>query len=523
MSPHRHTHPCSACGHAVSVTARFCGGCGTALADRRDRSAELRAAMSGVVHRLETKDALVPAPLLDAARALALTPVDPDARIVILGELGRGTRALANLLAGEEALAAGPSQRGAAAVLDRLEDHPGLRGTATIEVAPPLAEGAESTGEGVIPALMRADVALVGLSAAQLLSATERRLLRSLAQLTDAPIALVVGRMDALETDEDLDDVQRRTERFRTTLGRDAVVCLLGSDDDAHALRDWVDSALAAASLHVDAAWEQRARHVLSALSPAVTPQEDDDPPAPLAELDDLLDALSTAHSQARDQARARLDDGLSKLRAALGSRLEDMSVEERVHEGASELAAALEALVRTSVDTWKTELADGLADLDLARASLQAGVDQDPALSELVDAKAAPRLSPRHPDQSVGLMAAAVGLSVGVLLLPVGGSGAVAMGVGLTAGSYAAAKVLRGRRDDELRQAHTDELDRWLREVGAQASDWLVDHVDGAYELMAARLADLHAHALHHQQAGAPEALQAAVDALRGRLEASD
>ena len=121
----------------------------------------------------------------------------------------------------------------------------------------------------------------------------------------------------------------------------------------------------------------------------------------------------------------------------------------------------------------------------------------------------------------TAALIGSAVGLSVGVLLLPVGGSGAIAMGVGLTASSYAAARVLRGRRDSALRDAHLDELDRWLREVGAQASDWLVDHVDNAHELMAARLAQLHAHALRHREASTPAALRAAVAQLRDRLEA--
>lgn len=519
MSPHRYTHPCPACGYPVSITARFCGNCGTTLADRRDRSAELRAAMSGVVHRLEARDSQVlPAMLVDAARALAITPVDPDARVVIIGELGRGTRALANLLASEDALETGPSQRGAAATLDRLDAHSGLRGKTTIEVAPPLAEGAQSTREGVIPALMRADVLVVGLSAAQLLSATERRLLRSLAQLTDAPIALVVGRMDAIETTEDLDDVKRRTNRFRSTFGRDAVVFLLESDDSANAVRAWVEGALAQATVRVDAAWEQRAGHVLSALAPTLT--EDTEAPPPLATLDELTDGLSVAHSHARSHARAQLDDGLAKLKSALAARLADMSTEERVHEGASELAAALEALVRTAVDSWQTELAGALADVELTQASIQAGTHHDVAVSTLTEG--APRLAPRHPDQSVGLMAAAVGLSVGVLLLPVGGSGAIAMGVSLTAGSYAAARVLRGRRDDALREAHTDELDRWLREVGAQANDWLVDHIDSAHELMTARLAELHAHTLSHREAAAPAALQAAVAHLRDRLEAS-
>lgn len=518
MNPHRHTHPCPACAHAVSVTARFCGGCGAELADRRNRSSELRAAMSGIAHRLSVAGDSAPSAILEAARALGSTPVDPNARVVVLGELGRGTRALANLLAEDDALAAGPSQRGAAATLERRDDAEGLRGQATIEVAPPLAEGAESTREGVVPALMRADVVLFALSAAQLLSATERRLLRSLAQLTDAPIALVVGRMDVVETEEDLDDVQRRTERFRGTLERDAVSFVMKDLEAETALRSWVQASIAEASVRTDSAWEQRAHHLLGALAPIVDAGLSGQ--SPLVPLPDLLDALSTVHGQARSSARSELDDGLGKLRRALGSRLEDMSAEERVHEGASELVAALEALIRRSVNTWKAQLADGLAEHALARASLQAGVDRDASVSELTES--IPHLAARLPDQSYGLMAAAVGLSVGVLLLPVGGAGAIAMGVGLTASSYAAAKVLRGRRDDELRQAHTDELDRWLREVGAQAGDWLVDHVDSAYELMVSRLSDLHAHAERQREIGTPEALRSAVNELRDCLHVS-
>lgn len=521
MTPPRSTHPCPACGHGVALSAQFCGGCGAAQPEQRDPALARRAALSALATRCRATDAL-PDVLVEALAGLGAAPAHRSPRIVIVGELGRGSRALANRLVGAPRLKAGPSQRGAPALLEQETDTASpesLLSVAAVEVAPPLAAGADSTTAGVIPAIMRADAVVFALSAAQLLSATERRLLTALAGLTDAPIALAVGRMEVAETDEDLDDIARRTQRFRDALAPAPAVFLLPAEtDDAPRLEAWLREQLAQTADDTEVAWCTRATHLLDAVS-AVLAASDQDAPA-LPELPALQAELSDAHASARAAAMARLEAGLGQVRDALADRLDEMSPEERVHEGSSELAIAIEALLRASVDAWRSELADALADAELPAASLQAAVDRPDTVGEVTGE--APKLAPRLPDQSYGLMAAAVGLSVGVLMLPAGGSGAIAIGLGLTAGSVAAARVLRGRRDEELRAVHTDALDGWLREVGVRAGDWLVDHVDGAHELIEARLGELHAHARGHHDHTTPAAIADAVAALRPQLDAA-
>lgn len=518
MNTVRSTHPCPACGVGVSPTAKFCGSCGAPQPDLRDRAAELRTELSSLASRFRAAD-LVPPVLVDALQGLGAAPVRRSPRVVIIGELGRGSRALANRLAGSEVLAAGPSQRGAPALLDHDPHTAGERSVlsmTSLEVAPPLAAGADAVADGVIPAVMRSDVVVMALSAAQLLSATERRLLTALAGLTDAPIALAVGRMDAIETDEDLDDTIRRTERFRSTLSPPPAVFLLPADtDDAPRLLDWIRAQVETVGSDTDAAWEQRADHLLAAVAAVLAASEVDVDELP--ELDTLQDQLTTAHAAARAAARTELEVGLGKIRDALADRIDDMSPEERVHEGAAELAMAIEALLRATVDTWKSGLASALADAHLPAASLQAALDRPDTARQVTGNT--PKLHPRLPDQSYGLMAAAVGLSVGVLMLPAGGSGAIAMGLGLSAGSVAVAKVLRSRRDDLLKQAHKETLDAWLREVGVRADDWLIDHVDGAHELITDRLAVLHTHAASHRDQTTPAALRRDLVDLRERL----
>jgi len=495
--------------------------CGSAQIEQRDRAAELRVDLSELAARFRAAG-LIPAVLVDALQGLGAAPVRHSPRVVIVGELGRGSRDLANRLAGTRALKTGPSQRDAAAVLDHDPEtvfENSLLKEASIEVAPPLAAGAETTAEGVIPALMRADVVLFALSAAQLLSATERRLLTAVAGLTDAPLALAVGRMDVIDTVEDLDDTARRTERFRSTLSGAPSVFLLPADtDDAPRLHEWVSQQLEAVGSQMEAAWERRAQHLLSAVSSVL--EAADVVEAELPTLEALRTELAIAHVGALTASRTRLEEGLSRLRDDLAARLRDMTPEQRVHEGAAELAMAVEALLRSGVDTWRRELTAALADAQLSAASVQAAMDRPDTLGEVTGRT--PKLSARLPDQSYGLMAAAVGLSVGVLMLPAGGSGTVVMGLSLSAGSVAVAKVLRSRRESDLMQMHKEALDSWLREVGVRADDWLVDHLEGALERVVTRLSELYEHAVGVRKWTTPQGLARALSALNKRLEST-
>ena len=521
MTTPRTTHPCPSCGQGVSLTARYCGICGAPLAAQRDPATALRAELSGIAARLRAT-ALLPPRMVQALDGLGSAAAHQSPRVVIVGELGRGCRALANRLAGRPVLKAGPSLRGAAAFLAADPDHTptgSILATAALEVAPPLASGAEAIAEGVIPAMMRADVVVFALSAAQLLSGTERRLLTGISSLTAAPIALAVGRMEVADTDEDLDDIIRRTERFRDALAPSPAVFLLPADtDDAPRLQTWLQDQLTRVATDTERGWERRTAHLLGA-SLAIL-EGSVDPARTLPALDVLQSELRRAHDAARASARTHLEEGLSTIRDALAERLDDMTPEERIHSGASELAIAIEVLVRESVDAWSHQLADGLSEAELPAASIGAAAERPETIGAITGDS--PKLTARLPDQSYGLMAAAVGLSVGVLMLPAGGSGTLAIGLGLTAGSVAVARVLSGQRAEELRQLHTAALDSWLREVGVRSQDWLVEHLDHAHERISQRLIELHDHAQTHQSHASPAALRHDLGSLLSRLDPS-
>lgn len=522
MSTHRATHPCPECGAGVAPTARFCGACGAALPEERGDLDHARARLHDLALRLEAAGDLVPEPLRTALSEVSAVEVDAVPRVVVLGEQGRGTRALANRLVGAARLKAGPSAGDAAAVLAHDPHATGLLRRATVEVAPPLAAGAEEMASGVIPALVRADVVLVALSAAQLLSATERRILSSLWPLVSAPAALVVGRMDALEDDDDYADLEERTAAFARRLSPSPARLTLPAADrlDPGAVAAFVDDALDAGGQDRSSAWASRARHLLAGLDGVISAMDAAADDA-LAPLDHLLAQLSSAHQTAEAAARTELDEGVAALRDRLRVHLSDMTPEQRAHEGAAELVAAVEALLGTVVTTWRTTLATALQSAEnseLAAVSVD-GVSTAAGSLQGVTGELPP-LPRRLADRSSGLMVAAVGLTVGVLLLPSGGS-SLLVGAGLTAGSFAAARVLRDRQESQLAELHGDALDAWLREVGVRAGDWLSEHLAQWHQDISQQLTALHEHARLHHHLRSPAALSEAVTEARAGLDA--
>ncbi len=516
MTPHRATFPCTRCGAAISENARFCGMCGEARAADPSPETTLRTRLSALTMRLRAANNLVPVDLVDALSALALDRPPAAPHVVILGEQGRGTRALANRVLGQARLAAGPSTRDAAVRLAVDPTASDLLAHISLEVAPPLAADAEQTADGVIAALMRADIVLFCLSAVQLLSATERRLISALARLTDAPKALITHRMDVADTEEDQEDIYARVEGFRVEL-HDAIGIapdvFFDDGQGAPPWTDWLAQQRAMTNAAHPARWTPRAQHLLTALTAILDVSAPTSAPLPPVEI--LTQALAEAHAAARARAHVTLDEGLARLRADLRSHLEGMTAEQRSHEGAAELVVRTEGLLRECTRTWCVALDEALQSFSLPLPP--ANLSADPHIPSITGAL--PHLERRLPESSVGLMAAAIGLSAGVLLLPIGGPSVVAVGVGLTAGSYATARVLRDRRNAQLLDHHADTLDQWLREVGVRANDWLSDDLDTAHERMAAQLVDLHAQANHHRDLHHPTALAEDARDLRDAL----
>lgn len=382
------------CGRALRAGVKFCGGCGAA----------------------------VPAPTDDVLAALAAH--DP-----VLAQLAGGPRAVVAV--------AGDARRGKTTVAKMLAQ----------EFAEVIDLGGLEEPE-TLTWVAVADVLIVVVSATQLLSETERALLLDVVlPLASEDVAIVVTRMDEVDTEEDATALDRRVRRFIERSGRAMPVFPVRAGVAA-GLAAWVCDLAARAHRERDARWRRRVGAALASLEAR------------------LQDAPGPDVSLAADEARAVLHERISGLRATLPDRLAAIPAERLRAEAFTVLSAEVERLGE--------EVARGyLAALE--RAPWAGG-------AELRASREAPRLTRTRPASvaSVALFGAGV-----VTLSIFGGPVAWVAAATLVVGSWRAREDAQARFDDGLRRDAGSAVAAWLDEAERDLEAGLARLVEEVRERM--------------------------------------
>lgn len=369
-----------------------------------------------------------------ALERLATEETDAPPSVVFLGERYRGHAALVQALT--------PFADGI-----RLVDTPFL------------GEEEERFAAESMPALLCASAVVACASAAQMLGESERERLGLLLRLVRCPVALVVGRMDVIESEEDDRDVRRRAERFAAPLGA-AVLYLVPVEQPHEELLAWLRSACEAGA--GEGAWRERVNSALSAIELLCG---DDD--ALVGAVDALREALRAEHTRALSEARAVLRQRIARVRAEAPVWLDAMGGDERRHEGVSrlldEVGEAADAAGRTYLAELERALS-GVADAPLSRVGVGLQ-DQLGALAADALRRTTPALQlPRRGEKSAPLIATALGtLAVGALFVPGAPVWVAATGLGLGVVSYLASGEVRAERDRALGRGHREDIEGWL------------------------------------------------------------
>lgn len=366
-----------------------------------------------------------------------------------------------------EIVLVGEKQRGKTTVAGKLAAV--LGGEVALADTPGLNDADAAFEDEVMPAVLRADAVLAVVSAAQLLSAEERSLLRDrVLPMAPGRTALVVTHLDALETDADRADLVGRLERFVARSGRgDLAVFHMPADLAAAApegLVAWVRAAALAARAEDQGAWDAKAAALLDVLDGAAasapadagswTPPGDDDRAAVRA-------AIQREHGLALQAAEAHAAGRLAALRQEVPARVARLTPAALAREGVAGLTGDVQRVAREAAGIYLAAFERGL----VARAGLPdhaAGAlrpDGD-GLAAGVDGMAGVRVDARAPRNYVTIGLTVVG--TGFALFGGGVAGLLVGGV-----TIAAAHVVRVQTDEafrqRLREDATAAIDAWL------------------------------------------------------------
>jgi hypothetical protein len=469
---------CTNCGTASSPGDRFCGNCGHAISPETSEATVIdpgldpaRASLNTLVLGLQDR---VPGSFLTALSTLAAPPTGDDPHLVVVGQRSRDRGPLIEALSAEA---------------------PPL-GFKVVDT-PPLDADPEVFVDAILPQISQANVVLVALTAAQLLSLTERRLIRSLLAIAPVPTALVVTRMDAAESAEDHVEIEDRVNGFAARLGGDVGVLLLphfesDGSADLKTLRSWIaEAAVRGQARATDIWWAQvdgLLQHVL-----ALVP-EGKEPSVSLPSLDRLEREVAIAHRAALTAARNIVQSRLLDVRVSANRWFLELSAERRVHEGASRLLAEVESTGPEALRSYAHQLK---ADLESAgpamlRDTAEASADAPgPPLHA-----ATPQLRARHKDRSAVVVGAAVAAGLGLLLVPTAPLWLAVAGVGVAGASVGVAHRARAQRLTALNRAHAAELKTWLDTVECETIAWLDTNAEAAHAAVRVKLASLHSEA---------------------------
>lgn len=495
---------CEHCGNELSSQALFCGSCGTKVA--APESAEASPGTSGTGDQTELRAGLVElseqlnalgaaGELTGALGALASSAGDVKHVTAIVGEKGRGKTTLVNRLLGADVLVPGanghrkPISLAAADHWLRIDDRGNAEATA-IPVATDLhvtsihgpAEvlrqttlldtSALNTPEaeldiGLLPSLVEADAFLVCVAANQMLSQTERDVIRhQLLPLLAGDCALVVTHTDAIETEEDQQSLRKRAQRFAGD--RMTSIFLPPPGLPPVEVLEFLRRSAAAHQQSRARSWPRKVAMLLSGIEQALADLDSpNDEAVPSPSRQERLEAfrrlVETEHSLALADAESALRLRLADLRLQLPDRLGRWTSDHMQHEGALEISSDVQMALSQAARTYATSLESSLSSgaprsVELAVKGLSGEAVALGDVASMIDSPQVERIV-RRLDLRIPLLALG-GVGVATLV-----SVAVAPLVAIAA--LYASNDLRRRRDRALevaiRTKSVESFSRWL------------------------------------------------------------
>ena len=529
---------CGNCGNDLGMEARFCGRCGTRLSPSApaaigkgsndepgaaqlppptslepQRGEDSDPAISGLLTSLrqlllELSHTGLDRILLDALSVLALGPSTGQGTVVIVGEKSRGKTTVVNRLLGVDALPVGaaglpkpvlvrpgdswkalagvesrivaaglPLQFGDASGVTTVEGPSPILRQVNILDTPGLNDSDEDFDQIVVRAALQADAVVVVLATHQLLSETERRLIRQrLLPIAGTEMALAVSFLDRVESEDDLLELQRRVSRFMEKCRSPSLRAFFippstGTGSSALDLETQLLEIAGRARARRTQIWKSRVARILEAIDTSVenVPQEGPDATATTQDtVGKLLKLVASEHDLALMEATALLRSRFAALRLSTPDRLSRLSPETIQHEAIAEFLGGVQAISKevalSYLETIERQLgAGGTGTVQAAAKGLKEHAGTQLA-STMVPSPAEASMPPRRaPDKGVALISAAG--AVAVLL-----SGGAALPLIGGALSLVAASRLRASRNEEFeRQLRGDAsvvVGKWLGTV---------------------------------------------------------
>jgi hypothetical protein len=543
---------CTRCGGELKPSARFCGACGAQTADpcgeepastttgptvpTAPRSAneatacaktpirDLCECLSALAHQLPHFEAH--AAVVEAVTVAGSGPGEQRHTTVILGEKGRGKTTLANRLLGGPVLPTGrkgfrcpvPVRWGSAWRIERegqeaetnangppfiagegtvrfVEGPASLLAQTTLIDAPGMNDGDADFDDVVIREALRADLVVFCLSAAQLLSESERVVIhKRLLPVTACELVLAVTHMDLVQSVEERQEIERRVRRFaaRAESSRLSPLFLQGTSEasqPALELEQVIVRSAAAANPASEQRWAGRILALLSALQSAAVSTSEQDAlvgPSTADAATEMLCVLNQEHVMALEETEVWLRSRLAQLRLALPERFAVLSPEAMKHEGAAALTGEIQSLGREAAAYYLSTLERELT----ALAGLKTAAEGLSRTAAERFAAVAPEAAVDFPERTRpsghGKTAALAG--VGVLLLATLPIAPVAPVLGAAAITFFAAHRIRRVREVRFTENYREEAGAAVREwLAAVEVDYLAQLRAAADELLTA------------------------------------
>lgn len=521
---------CLSCGHVMSASARFCGGCG-ATVEARAAAAVGEPSTDPGAQRLQQRlvslaqalrDVGTPDYLTKALDALATGPsAGTEHLTAIVGEKGRGKTTLLNRLLGVSALPTGrnshrlplpvrsapewqtvDSQGAVAATTLPVAAGPELRAlqgpaavlrTTTLLDTPPLNEVDLDFEERVVAELVHADAFLICVAANQLLSQNERDLIRKrLLPLLGGDGALVITHTDFMETEEDRQDIRARAQRFAGTKLR-ALFLPVDPSASPDEVLGFIEESAQKRLTERASAWRRKVAALVSGVEQELATDVDEEEAAPAPStreerLRELTRLLESEHSLALSEAESTLRQRLGAIRMGLSSRVARWTPDYAQHEGVAEVTADVQAALRDASQLYVSSLERSLT--SGVPRSVKLAAENVGTLAPVVGDAAASLSEPdvvnvaRQRDLRVPLLAAA-----GVALLFM--SAAAAPVAAITA--LFMSHQLRRQRDEAFEQQvrinATETISNWVATVEADLLEQLRKAVRPVLDNLIARV----------------------------------